>query len=57
MSIPYAVWRKMGVFYTTEGNIVDYEYIVTFIEKLSQKFRIREIAYDRHGAEKIRRDL
>ena len=55
--VPYAVWKKMGVFNTTEGNVVDYEFIVAFIAKLSERFRIREIAYDRYGAEKIRRDL
>jgi len=55
--VPYAVWKKAGVFNTTEGNVVDYDYIVAFIAKLSQRFRIREIAYDRYGAEKIRRDL
>jgi phage terminase large subunit-like protein len=55
--VPYAVWRKAGVFNTTEGNVVDYDYIVAFIAKLSERFRIREIAYDRYGAEKIRRDL
>jgi phage terminase large subunit-like protein len=36
---------------------VDYDYIVAFIAKLTERFRIREIAYDRYGAEKIRRDL
>ena len=55
--VPYAVWKKMGVFNTTEGNVVDYDFIVAFIAKLSGRFRIREIAYDRYGAEKIRRDL
>jgi phage terminase large subunit-like protein len=55
--VPYAVWKKQRVFYTTEGNIVDYDYIVAFIANLSGRFRIREIAYDRYGAEKIRRDL
>ena len=55
--VPYQVWKKMGVFNTTEGNVVDYDYIVAFIAKLSERFRIREIAYDRYGAEKIRRDL
>ncbi len=55
--VPYAVWKKMGVFNTTEGNVVDYDFIVAFIAKLSERFRIREIAYDRYGAEKIRRDL
>ena len=55
--VPYAVWRKMGVINTTEGDVVDYDYITAFIEKLCEDFRIREIAYDRWGAEKIRRDL
>ncbi|HMM01113.1 MAG TPA: terminase large subunit [Bacilli bacterium] len=55
--VPYVVWKKMGVFNTTEGNVVDYDFIVAFIAKLSERFRIREIAYDRYGAEKIRRDL
>jgi len=55
--VPYAVWMKMGLFNTTEGNVVDYDYIVAFIAKLANRFRIREIAYDRYGAEKIRRDL
>jgi len=55
--VPYEVWKKQGVFYTTEGNVVDYDYIVAFIAKLAERFRIREIAYDRYGADKIRRDL
>jgi len=55
--VPYAVWKKQRLFYTTEGNIVDYDYIVAFIAKQAARFRIREIAYDRYGAEKIRRDL
>jgi len=42
---------------TTEGDVVDYDYVVSFIEKLSKKYKIKEIAYDRWGAEKIRRDL
>lgn len=31
--------------------------VLAFIAKLSERYRIREIAYDRYGAEKIRRDL
>jgi len=55
--VPYAVWRKMGVINTTEGDVVDYDFITAFIDKLTEVFRIKEIAYDRWGAEKIRRDL
>jgi phage terminase large subunit-like protein len=55
--VPYAVWKKTGDINTTEGNVVDYDHIVAFTAKLSERFHIREIAYDRYGAEKIRRDL
>jgi phage terminase large subunit-like protein len=55
--VPYETWMRQGVFYTTAGNVVDYDWIVAFIGKLTDRFRIREIAYDRYGAEKIRRDL
>ncbi len=55
--VPYAVWNKTGVINTTEGDVVDYDYVVSFIEKLAERYRIREIAYDRWGAEKIRREL
>jgi phage terminase large subunit-like protein len=55
--VPYAVWQKQGVFNTTQGNVVDYDHIVAFIDRLTDRFKIREIAYDRYGAEKIRRDL
>ena len=55
--VPYVVWQKMGVFHTTEGDVVDYDFVTAFIKDLSERFRIREIAYDRYGAEKMRRDL
>ena len=55
--VPYTVWRHQGVFHTTPGDVVDYDFITAHIAKLSERFRIREIAYDRFGAEKIRRDL
>lgn len=55
--VPYAVWRKSEIINITEGDVVDYDYVVSFIKKLSEQYNIREIAYDRWGAEKIRRDL
>ena len=55
--VPYASWIRKGVFDTTEGDVVDYEVIEAKIAELSERFHIREIAYDRFGAEKIRRDL
>lgn len=48
--VPYDVWEKQGLLYTTEGNVVHYAHIEAFIEELSKKFNIREIAFDRWGA-------
>jgi phage terminase large subunit-like protein len=55
--VPYAVWNKQGIFNLTEGSRVDYEYIVAHIAKLSKRYRIKEIAYDMWGADKMRRDM
>jgi phage terminase large subunit-like protein len=55
--VPYVVWEKAGLFHTTEGDVVDFDFVTAFIKDLSQRYRIKEIAYDRKGAEQMRRDL
>ena len=47
--VPYDVWERQGFLQTTEGNVVHYGYIEKFIEKLGERFNIREIAFDRWG--------
>jgi phage terminase large subunit-like protein len=48
--VPYDIWQKQGFIQTTEGNVVHYGYIEQFIEKLGEKYNIKEIAFDRWGA-------
>ena len=48
--VPYEVWERQGYLMTTEGNVVHYGYIEKYIERLGEKFNIREIAFDRWGA-------
>ncbi len=55
--VPYDVWEKNGFLETTEGNVVHYGYIEKFIERLGERFYIREIAYDRWGAAQMSQDL
>jgi phage terminase large subunit-like protein len=55
--VPYDVWEKQGFIKTTEGNVVHYGYIEQFIEKLGERFNIREIAYDRWGAVQMVQNL
>ncbi len=48
---------KQGYLQTTEGNVVHYGYIEKFIEKLGERFNIREIAFDRWGAVQMVQNL
>ena len=55
--VPYDIWEKQGFLKTTEGNVVHYSYIENFIEELSLKYNIREIAFDRWGAVQMVQNL
>ena len=55
--VPYDVWQKQGFLQTTEGNVVHYGFIEKFIEKLGEKYNIREIAFDRWGAVQMVQNL
>lgn len=55
--VPYDVWDRQGYLETTEGNVVHYGYIEKFIERLGERFDIRDIAFDRWGATQMSQDL
>ena len=55
--VPYDVWERQGYLETTEGNVVHYGYIEKFIEKLGERYNIREIAFDRWGAVQMVQNL
>lgn len=55
--VPYDLWEKKGWLKTTEGNVVHYGFIETFIEELGEKYNIREIAFDRWGAVQMVQNL
>jgi phage terminase large subunit-like protein len=55
--VPYDVWERQGFLYTTEGNVVHYGFIESFIEELGMKYNIREIAFDRWGAVQMTQNL
>ena len=40
--VPYDVWERQGKLMTTEGNVVHYGFIEKFIERLGERFNIRE---------------
>ena len=55
--VPYDVWQRQGKLETTEGIVVHYGYIEKFIERLGERFNIREIAFDRWGAVQMVQNL
>nr|DAK40807.1 MAG TPA: Terminase large subunit [Caudoviricetes sp.] len=55
--VPYDLWERQGKLFTTEGNVVHYGYIEQFIERLGERFNIREIAFDRWGAVQMVQNL
>lgn len=48
--VPYDLWQRQGYLEATEGNVIYYGYIETAIQRLGERYNIREIAFDRWGA-------
>lgn len=55
--VPYDIWERQEKIDTTEGNVVHYAHIEKFIERLGEKFNIKEIAFDRWGAVQMVQNL
>lgn len=55
--VPYDVWVRDGLITATEGNVIDYAYIIRDIEALGEKYNIKEIAFDRWGAFQVSQQL
>lgn len=55
--VPYDAWVRQGLITATEGNVIDYGYIIRDIEALGERFNIEEIAFDRWGAFQVSQAL
>ncbi|WP_256310490.1 terminase large subunit [Tissierella carlieri] len=55
--VPYDIWEQQGYIKTTEGNVVHYGFIESFIEELGTRYNIKEIAFDRWGAVQMTQNL
>ncbi|MBQ3762749.1 MAG: terminase large subunit [Clostridia bacterium] len=51
--VNYDLWKKQGYILSTEGNVVDYDFIEQFILDLREHYDIREIAYDRWNSQML----
>jgi len=55
--VNYALWEKKGLIIPTPGNRIDFGYIKQKIFEDGERFNIKEIAFDRWGAEQITQEL
>jgi phage terminase large subunit-like protein len=55
--VPYDQWAAKGLLQTTEGDVVNYNFVQKKIEELNEVYHIQEIAFDRWGAHLIRQNL
>lgn len=55
--VPYSLWIKQGYITATEGDVVDYEYIKTYIKELNQKYPVHQIGYDPYNATQFATDM
>jgi len=51
--VQYAKWEAAGFLEATEGNIIHYDFVEQKIMELGRVYNIRQIAYDRWGAEQL----
>ena len=52
-----SVWVRDGWLTLTEGNVIDYKYILEEIENVQSQYNLREIAYDKWGMTQLSQDL
>lgn len=55
--VPYVQWARDGFLTLTEGNSADKDFIEARILELAKRFQIRQLAYDRFGADLIKSHL
>lgn len=55
--VPYEAWERAGLLIATPGAAIDYGFIRKQINDDAARFEVKEIAYDRWGAAKLRQEL
>jgi phage terminase large subunit-like protein len=55
--VPYLTWERQGLIEITDGNTIDYRRIRAKIKELSEKYVIKEIAFDPYRATEIVQNL
>ncbi len=52
--VPYSMWEKQGFITMTDGDVIDYNWIIKDIMEDFEKFDVQKVAFDRHNFEAVR---
>ena len=55
--VPFDVWARQGFITLTEGNIINYAFVLEQIRQDGEDYEIAELVFDRWGSQKITTDL
>lgn len=55
--VPYIDWINKGLITATDGNVIDYAYLKSDIERINSEFNIKATAYDRWNSAGIITEL
>lgn len=55
--VPYDAWVREGYIEATSGDVIDYDFVVSEILELAERYDLKEIAFDRWGASKMIQEL
>jgi phage terminase large subunit-like protein len=55
--VPYREWARQGFITLTEGNVIDYNFIIQYLADQAELYDIQELAFDRWGSQKLTTDL
>lgn len=56
-NVPYSAWIRMGYITATPGEVVDYEWIKSYIAEQAIEYQINEICFDPWNATQVANDL
>ncbi len=56
-AVMYETWAKNGHITLTEGNVIDYDAILSYLVEAKELYDLKEVGYDPYNAGKIVQDL
>ncbi len=55
--VPYLLWKNQGFIEATPGAVINYDFILSRVDQVAQKYDLRAILFDRWGSTKIIQEI